>query len=189
MEQDFRTMTDEQQRNYVRNHPLYLILNPDIALHQSKLNRSREVYDILDACKNKKSLKQIEEEKKKIYEEYNSDEEDEGVIEERCKRIAMVEYGNISYEELENLITEKEQLMYWIINPKNHAIVSAKNREAAFERTKERLIKDLKEQDKQKAIELKEQEKNKKIQEKEEAIKKKFEFQLRVLQLKAEAMQ
>lgn len=178
MEKDFRMMNDEEQRIYVRNHPLYLILNPDIALHQSKLKRSKEVFEILEACKNQKSVKQIEEEKKKIYEQYNSDEEDEHIVEERCKKIAMLEYGNISRQELEDLCNEKEQLMYWIVNPKNHAIVSAKNREAAFERTKDRILKDLKEQDKQKAIEMK-----------EEAKKKKLELQLRVLQLKAEAMQ
>jgi hypothetical protein len=175
--EDIRTMTDEEQTIYIKDHPLYLVLNPDIALHQSKLNRSREVYEILEACKNKKSLKQIEEEKKKIYEEYNSDEEDESVIEERCKKISMVEYGNISNQELEDLINEKESLMYWIIDPKNHAIVSAKNRVRAFERTKERILRDLKEQDRQKKIELK-----------EEAKKKKMEIQLKVLQLKAEGM-
>jgi hypothetical protein len=175
--EDIRTLSDEEQTIYIKNHPLYLVLNPDIALHQSKLNRIREVYEILDACKNKKSLKQMEEEKKKIYEQYNSDEEDEAVIEERCKKIAMVEYGNISNQELEDLINEKDSLMYWIIDPKNHAIVSAKNKVRAFERTKERILRDLKEQDRQKLIELK-----------EEAKKKKLEIQLKVLQLKAEGM-
>lgn len=197
--EDIRKMTDEEQTIYIKNHPLYLTLNPDIALHQSKLNRIREVYEILEACKNKKSLKQMEEEKKAIYEQYDSSDEDESVIEERCKRIAMVEYGNISHQELEDIINEKDSLMYWIIEPKNNAIVSAKNKVNAFEKTKERLLRDLKEQDRQKeielkqeqkqrVIELKEQEKLKKLREKEEATKKKLEIQLKVLQLKAEGM-
>lgn len=190
--EDIRKMTDEEQTIYIKNHPLYLTLNPDIALHKSKLKRIGEVFKILEACKNKKSLKQMEEEKKAIYEQYDSSDEDESVIEERCKRIAMVEYGNISHQELENIINEKDSLQSWIINPKNHAIVSAKNLVNAFEKTKERLLRDLKEQDKQKEIELKqelkEQEKLKKLREKEEATKKKLEIQLKVLQLKAEGM-
>jgi hypothetical protein len=200
MDKLLKDMTDEESREYVINHPFYLLLNPDIKLYESKRLRYLEINEILESNRTKKSEKEINVLKNKIAAEYETDEEDDKLLDEKEKRIKLLDYCNSSNSEIEALLDEKELLMYWLLNKKNHEIMSPSNREAAYQRTKDRLLSDqkseekqkeiqLKEQAKQKEIQLKEEAKQKAIQLKEEAKQKKLDLQLKVLQLKAEAMQ
>jgi hypothetical protein len=200
MDKLLKDMTDEESREYVINHPFYLLLNPDIKLYESKRLRYLEINEILESNRTKKSEKEINVLKNKIAAEYETDEEDDKLLDEKEKRIKLLDYCNSSNSEIEALLNEKELIMHWLLNKKNHEIMSALNREAAYQRTKERLLSDqkseekqkeiqLKEQAKQKEIQLKEQAKQKAIQLKDEAKQKKLDLQLKVLQLKAEAMQ